>query len=152
MFEFMRTGEIMKTYQAKKGEVPRDWYLVDAEDKVLGRLASEIAHRLRGKHKPVYTAHTDTGDFVIVVNAGKISLTGKKLTDKIYYRYSGYPGGLSTTTAGRMLKEKPEELLRTAVKGMLPKNTLGRAMLKKLKIYTGGDHPHTAQCPRILTL
>ena len=142
----------MKTYQAKKGEVPRDWYLVDAEDKVLGRLASEIARRLRGKHKPVYTAHTDTGDFVIVVNAEKISLTGKKLTDKIYYRYSGYPGGLSTTTAGRMLKEKPEELLRTAVKGMLPKNTLGRAMLKKLKIYTGGDHPHTAQCPRILTL
>ena len=142
----------MKTYQAKKGEVPRDWYLVDAEDKVLGRLASEIAHRLRGKHKPVYTAHADTGDFVIVVNAEKISLTGKKLTDKIYYRYSGYPGGLSTTTAGRMLKEKPEELLRTAVKGMLPKNTLGRAMLKKLKIYTGGDHPHTAQCPRILTL
>jgi len=142
----------MKTYQAKKGEVPRDWYLVDAEDKVLGRLASEIAHRLRGKHKPVYTAHTDTGDFVIVVNAEKISLTGKKLTDKIYYRYSGYPGGLSTTTAGRMLKEKPEELLRTAVKGMLPKNTLGRAMLKKLKIYTGGDHPHAAQCPRILTL
>ena len=142
----------MKTYQAKKGEVPRDWYLVDAEDKVLGRLASEIAHRLRGKHKPVYTAHTDTGDFVIVVNAEKISLTGKKLTDKIYYRYSGYPGGLSTTTAGRMLKEKPEELLRTAVKGMLPKNTLGRAMLKKLKIYTGGDHPHTAQCPRSLTL
>ena len=142
----------MKTYQAKKGEVPRDWYLVDAEDKVLGRLASEIAHRLRGKHKPVYSAHTDTGDFVIVVNAEKISLTGKKLTDKIYYRYSGYPGGLSTTTAGRMLKEKPEELLRTAVKGMLPKNTLGRAMLKKLKIYTGGDHPHTAQCPRILTL
>ena len=142
----------MKTYQAKKGEVSRDWYLVDAEDKVLGRLASEIAHRLRGKHKPVYTAHTDTGDFVIVVNAEKISLTGKKLTDKIYYRYSGYPGGLSTMTAGRMLKEKPEELLRTAVKGMLPKNTLGRAMLKKLKIYTGGDHPHTAQCPRILTL
>ena len=142
----------MKTYQAKKGEVPRDWYLVDAEDKVLGRLASEIAHRLRGKHKPVYTAHADTGDFVIVVNAEKISLTGKKLTDKIYYRYSGYPGGLSTTTAGRMLKEKPEELLRTAVKGMLPKNTLGRAMLKKLKIYTGGDHPHAAQCPRILTL
>lgn len=142
----------MKTYQAKKGEVPRDWYIVNAEDKVLGRLASEIAHRLRGKHKPVYTAHTDTGDFVIVVNAEKISLTGKKLTDKIYYRYSGYPGGLSTTTAGRMLKEKPEELLRTAVKGMLPKNTLGRAMLKKLKIYTGGDHPHTAQCPRILTL
>ncbi len=145
-------GEILKTYKAKKGEVSRDWYLVDAEDKVLGRLASEIAHRLRGKHKPVYTAHTDTGDFVIVVNAEKISLTGKKLADKIYYRYSGYPGGLSTTTAGRMLKEKPEELLRTAVKGMLPKNTLGRAMLKKLKIYTGGDHPHTAQCPRILTL
>ena len=143
---------MMKTYQAKKGEVNRDWYLVDAGDKVLGRLASEIAHRLRGKHKPVYTPHTDTGDFVIVVNAEKISLTGKKLTDKIYYRYSGYPGGLKATTAGRMLSIKPGNLLRTAVKGMLPKNTLGRDMLKKLKIYTGNDHPHAAQCPRILTL
>lgn len=143
---------MMKTYQAKQGDIQRDWYLVDAGDRILGRLASEIAHRLRGKHKPVYTPHTDTGDFVIVVNAEKISLTGKKLTDKIYYRYSGYPGGLKATAAGKMIKEKPEELLRAAVKGMLPKNTLGRAMLKKLKIYAGGDHPHEAQCPRTLQL
>ena len=142
----------MKTYQAKQGEVVRDWYLVDAEDKILGRLASEIAHRLRGKHKPTYTPHTDTGDFVIVVNAGKVSLTGKKLTDKVYYQYSGYPGGLRATTAGKMLQTKPEELLRIAVRGMLPKNTLGRAMLKKLKIYADGDHPHEAQCPRVLEL
>jgi large subunit ribosomal protein L13 len=142
----------MKTYHAKKEEVIRDWYLVDAEDKVLGRLACEIAHRLRGKHKPIYAPYMDTGDFVIVVNAGKISLTGKKLTDKVYYHHSGYPGGIKAITAGKLLKEKPEEVLRTAVKGMLPKNTLGRAMLKKLKIYAGGDHPHEAQCPRILDL
>lgn len=146
------SGELMKTYQAKQGDIRRDWYLVDAGEKILGRLASEIAHRLRGKHKPVYTPHTDTGDFVIVVNAEKIGLTGKKLTDKIYYHHSGYPGGIKATAAGKMLKEKPEELLRAAVKGMLPKNTLGRAMLKKLKIYAGNDHPHEAQCPRILEL
>jgi large subunit ribosomal protein L13 len=142
----------MKTYHAKKEEVIRDWYLVDAEDKILGRLACEIAHRLRGKHKTIYAPYMDTGDFVIVVNAGKISLTGKKLTDKIYYHHSGYPGGIKAITAGKLLKEKPEEVLRTAVKGMLPKNTLGRAMLKKLKIYAGGDHPHEAQCPRTLVL
>ena len=142
----------MKTYQPKKEEVVRDWFVVDAENKVLGRLASGIAYRLRGKHKPIYAPHMDAGDFVVVVNAEKISLTGKKLTDKMYYSYSGYPGGLKTTAAGKMLKEKPEELLRAAVKGMLPKNTLGRAMLKKLKIYTGGDHPHEAQCPRVLAL
>jgi large subunit ribosomal protein L13 len=140
----------MKTYQAKQGEVKRDWYLVDAGGKVLGKVASEIARRLRGKHKPIYTPHTDTGDFVIVVNAASIALTGKKLTDKMYYRYSGYPGGLRETAAGDMLKEKPEELIRAAVRGMLPKNTLGRAMLKKLKIYAGSDHPHEAQCPRVL--
>jgi large subunit ribosomal protein L13 len=142
----------MKTYQAKKEEVSRDWYVVDASEKVLGRLASQIAYRLRGKHKAIYTPHMDAGDFVVVVNAEKITLTGKKLTDKIYYRYSGYPGGLRATAAGKMLQEKPEELLRIAVKGMLPKNTLGRAMLKKLKIYAGGDHPHEAQCPRVLAL
>jgi large subunit ribosomal protein L13 len=142
----------MKTSYAKKEGVSRDWYLVDAEDKILGRLACEIAHRLRGKHKPIYAPFMDAGDFVIVVNAEKISLTGKKLTDKVYYHHSGYPGGIKAITAGKLLKEKPEELLRTAVKGMLPKNTLGRAMLKKLKIYTGGDHPHEAQCPRILDL
>ncbi|MBU2252400.1 MAG: 50S ribosomal protein L13 [Proteobacteria bacterium] len=142
----------MKTYQAKKEEVTRDWVLVDAEDKILGRLASGIAHRLRGKHKTIYAPYMDTGDFVIVVNADKISLTGKKLTDKVYYHHSGYPGGIKAITAGKMLREKPAEVLRTAVKGMLPKNTLGRAMLKKLKIYAGGDHPHEAQCPRILDL
>ncbi|EKD34039.1 MAG: 50S ribosomal protein L13 [uncultured bacterium] len=142
----------MKTYQAKKEDVTRDWVLVDAENRVLGRLASGIAHRLRGKHKTIFAPYMDTGDFVIVVNAEKISLTGKKLTDKIYYHHSGYPGGIKAITAGKLLKEKPEEVLRTAVKGMLPKNTLGRAMLKKLKIYAGGDHPHEAQCPRILEL
>ena len=143
---------MMKTYQAKKEEVTRDWVLVDAEDKILGRLASGIAHRLRGKHKTIYAPYMDTGDFVIVVNADKISLTGKKLTDKVYYHHSGYPGGIKAITAGKLLREKPAEVLRTAVKGMLPKNTLGRAMLKKLKIYAGGDHPHEAQCPRILDL
>jgi large subunit ribosomal protein L13 len=142
----------MKTYHAKKEDVIREWCLVDDQDKILGRLACGIAHRLRGKHKPIYAPYMDTGDFVIVVNAEKISLTGKKLTDKVYYHHSGYPGGIKAITAGKLLKEKPEELLRTAVKGMLPKNTLGRAMLKKLKIYAGGDHPHEAQCPRILDL
>ncbi len=142
----------MKTSYATKEDVIRDWYLVDAEDKILGRLACGIAHRLRGKHKAIYAPFMDTGDFVIVVNAEKISLTGKKLTDKVYYHHSGYPGGIKAIAAGKLLKEKPEELLRMAVKGMLPKNTLGRAMLKKLKIYAGGDHPHEAQCPRILDL
>jgi large subunit ribosomal protein L13 len=142
----------MKTSYATKEDVARDWYLVDAEDKILGRLACGIAHHLRGKHKAIYAPFMDTGDFVIVVNAEKISLTGKKLTDKVYYHHSGYPGGIKAVAAGKLLKEKPEELLRMAVKGMLPKNTLGRAMLKKLKIYTGGDHPHEAQCPRILDL
>jgi len=148
----MQLVKMMKTYQAKKEEVTRDWVLVDAEDKILGRLASGIAHRLRGKHKTIYAPYMDTGDFVIVVNADKISLTGKKLTDKVYYHHSGYPGGIKAITAGKLLREKPAEVLRTAVKGMLPKNTLGRAMLKKLKIYAGGDHPHEAQCPRILDL
>ncbi|HOO91717.1 MAG TPA: 50S ribosomal protein L13 [Syntrophales bacterium] len=140
----------MKTYSAKKEEVARDWYLVDAEGKVLGRLAAEIARRLRGKHKPVYTPHIDTGDFIIVVNADKISLTGKKLTDKVYYHHTGYPGGLKSATASKVLSEKPEEVLRTAVKGMLPKNSLGRQMLKKLKIYRGNEHPHKAQMARVL--
>ena len=142
----------MKTYQAKKEDVTRDWVLVDAENRVLGRLASGIAHRLRGKHKAIFAPYIDTGDFVIVVNAEKISLTGKKTTDKFYYHHTGYPGGIKSITAGKLLREKPEELLRTAVKGMLPKNTLGRAMLKKLKIYAGSDHPHEAQCPSILEL
>lgn len=142
----------MKTYDAKKENIVRNWYLVDAENQVLGRLASEIARRLRGKHKPVFTPYVDTGDFVIVINAEKISLTGKKLTDKIYYNYSGYPGGLRETNAGKMLKDHPERVIQYAVKGMLPKNSLGRKMLKKLKVYAGGDHRHEAQCPRTLTL
>ena len=142
----------MKTFNAKKENIVKDWYVIDAGGKVLGRLATEIARRLRGKHKPVYTPYVDTGDFVIVVNAGKVKLTGKKLTDKIYYRHSGYPGGLKETPAGKMLQEKPGEVLRLAVRGMLPKNSLGRAMLKKLKIYSGSDHCHEAQCPRVLAL
>ena len=140
------------TFFAKKEDAVRDWYVADAEGQILGRLASEIARRLRGKHKAVYTPHCDTGDFVIVVNAEKIALTGKKLTDKIYYHHSRYPGGLRETSAEKMLKEKPEEVLKIAVRGMLPKNSLGRAMLKKLKVYRGGVHPHDAQCPKILEM
>ena len=142
----------MTTYNAKKEEIQRDWFLVDAEGQVLGRLATEIAARLRGKHKPIYTPHVDTGDFIIVVNAGKVVLTGNKLKDKIYYHHTGYPGGIKSVSAGKLLQERPEEVLRKAVRGMLPKNTLGRAMLSKLKIYTGPDHPHSAQCPVKLEL
>ena len=142
----------MKTYNAKKEDMAREWFVVDAQGLVLGRLATKIAHRLRGKDKPIFAPYMDTGDFVIVVNADKVVLTGKKLTDKIYYSYSGYPGGLRETPAGKMLKEKPANVLRMAVKGMLPKNSLGRAMLKKLKIYAGGTHPHEAQCPRVMDI
>ncbi len=142
----------MKTYCAKDGEISRDWYVVDVEGKVLGKVASEIAMRLRGKHKPVYTPHTDTGDFIIVVNADKIVLTGKKLSDKIYYHHSGYPGGIKAITAGKLLQEKPTEVLRKAVQGMLPKNSLGRKMLTKLKIYASGEHNHEAQCPKTLEI
>jgi len=141
----------MTTYNAKKEEIQRDWFLVDAEGQVLGRLATEIAARLRGKHKPIYTPHVDTGDFIIVVNAGKVVLTGNKLRDKIYYHHTGYPGGIKSVSAGKLLQEKPEEVLRKAVRGMLPKNTLGRAMLKKLKIYAGGEHDHAAQCPKVIS-
>lgn len=142
----------MKTYNAKKEDVNREWLVVDAKGLVLGRLATKIASCLRGKDKPIYTPYMDAGDFVIVVNADKVVLTGKKLTDKIYYSYSGYPGGLRETPAGKMLKEKPGNVLRLAVKGMLPKNSLGRAMLKKLKVYSGGEHPHEAQCPRVMAI
>jgi len=142
----------MKTFSAKAEDTKKDWYVVDASGKVLGRLASEIALRLRGKHKAIYTPHVDTGDFIVVVNAEKIILTGKKLTDKIYYSYSGYPGGLRETAAGKMLAEKPEKLIRIAVAGMMPKNNLGRKMLKKLKIYSGNAHPHDAQCPKTLAV
>jgi large subunit ribosomal protein L13 len=142
----------MKTYSAKKEEVSRDWYVIDASDKVLGRLAAEIAVRLRGKHKPIYTPHVDTGDFIVVVNAEKITLTGNKLKQKMYYRHSGYPGGLKSATAEKMREKKPENLLRIAVKGMLPKNRLGRQMLTKLKIYCGDEHPHSAQNTQILEM
>ncbi len=137
----------MKTYMAKKWEVPRRWFVVDAQGKVLGRLASRIAMVLRGKNKPEFTPHLDTGDFVVVVNAGQVKLTGRKLDQKIYYRHSGYMGGLKETSARQMLKRKPEEVLRHAVRGMLPKNSLGRHLLKKLKIYTVAEHPHQAQQP-----
>jgi large subunit ribosomal protein L13 len=142
----------MKTYQAKESEVARDWYLIDAEGQVLGRMASEIARRLRGKHKPVYTPHVDTGDFIVVVNAEKMVLTGNKLRDKIYYHHSGYPGGIKAKTAGKMMQEKPTDVLSMAVQGMLPKNSLGRRMLKKLKVYAGNDHRHEAQSPKLLSL
>ena len=142
----------MKTYMANAQTADKKWYIADASGKVLGRFASEIASRLRGKHKPTYTPHCDTGDFIIVVNAEKIVLTGKKLTDKIYYSYSGYPGGLRETAAGKMLAEKPENLIRFAVQGMLPKTNLGRKMLKKLKVYSGNAHIHEAQCPEKLSI
>jgi len=141
----------MKSYMARKGEVPRQWYVVDAQDQVLGRLASRIAMVLRGKTKATFTPHMDTGDFVVVVNAEQVRLTGKKWDNKLYYRHSGYPGGLKTTPARHLLQRKPEALLKQAVRGMLPKNSLGRHLLKKLKVYAGGQHPHQAQQPVPLT-
>jgi large subunit ribosomal protein L13 len=140
----------MKTYSAKPGEVTREWYLVDAEGKTLGRLATQIADTLRGKRKPQYTPHVDTGDFVIVVNAEKIQVTGNKLDQKRYYRHSGYPGGLRSRTLREQLDRRPTEVLRTAVKGMLPKNRLARQQITKLKIYAGPEHPHEAQNPKPL--
>jgi large subunit ribosomal protein L13 len=140
----------MKTYSAKPGEVTREWYLVDAEGKTLGRLATQIADTLRGKRKPQYTPHIDTGDFVIVVNAEKIHVTGNKLDQKRYYRHSGYPGGLRSRTLREQLDRRPTEVLRVAVKGMLPKNRLARQQITKLKIYAGPEHPHEAQNPRPL--
>jgi large subunit ribosomal protein L13 len=142
----------MKTYQAKREELERKWYLVNAEGKVLGRLATELAKVLKGKNKPTYTPHLDTGDFVIVVNAGKINLTGKKMKDKTYYHHTGYPGGIKEIKAGKLLAKKPVDVIRIAVKGMLPKNSLGRQMLRKLKIYAGPNHPHEAQRPISLEL
>jgi large subunit ribosomal protein L13 len=142
----------MKTYSAKPGEIQRDWVLVDAEGKTLGRLATVIADRLRGKGKAVFTPHVDTGDFVVVVNAEKISVTGKKLDEKMYYRHSGYPGGLRSRSLRDQLDRQPTEVLRAAVKGMLPRTKLGRAQLTKLKIYAGPEHPHEAQAPKPLPL
>jgi len=142
----------LKTYYAKPGEVEREWLVVDATDIPLGRLASEVASILKGKRKPHYTPNVDTGDFVIVVNASKVKLTGNKLADKKKYRHSGFPGGLKETPISVMLAKRPERVIEGAVRGMLPKNTLGRAMGKKLKVYGGPDHPHQAQNPRQITL
>lgn len=137
----------MRTVSANKKNVERNWIMVDATDQILGRLASGVAAVLRGKHKPIFTPHVDTGDFVVVINAKKVKLTGRKLIQKTYYHHTGYPGGLRSTTAGRLLKEKPVRLVQMAVAGMLPKNKLGRAMIKKLKVYPGDTHPHHAQQP-----
>ncbi len=142
----------MSTFSAKKGEVPRNWVLVDATDKVLGRLAAHVASILRGKTKPEYTPHADVGDFVVIINAGKVKLTGNKLDQKMYYHHSGYIGGIKSKSAKQLLEKKPEDVIKHAVKGMLPKNTLGRAMFKKLKVYAGEQHPHEAQMPQEINL
>lgn len=141
----------MSTQVAKQSDIQRNWFVVDMEDKVLGRVATEIARVLRGKHKPIFTPSVDTGDFVVVVNASKVKLTGNKLADKMYHRHTGHPGGLKSINAEKLLASKPEELIKKAVKGMLPKNKLGRQMFKKLKVYGGAEHPHDAQAPKNLT-
>ena len=142
----------MKTFSAKPHEVKRDWYVVDATDKVLGRLAAAIAHRLRGKHKPEYTPHVDTGDYIVVTNVESLRVTGNKATDKIYYRHSGYPGGLYQRNFTELQDKFPGRALEAAVKGMLPKGPLGYAMIKKLKVYAGNEHPHAAQEPKALDI
>ena len=142
----------MKTFSAKPESVTRDWYIVDAADKTLGRLAAELAHRLRGKHKPEYTPHVDTGDYIVVVNAEKVCVTGSKSTDKMYYRHTGFPGGIKEISFDKLIEKAPERAIQTAVKGMLPKNPLGRAMFKKLKVYAGNEHPHVAQQPQTLNI
>ena len=142
----------MKTYSAKPADIKKDWIIVDAEGQTLGRLASMVAFRLRGKHKPTFTPHVDTGDFVVIINADKIKLTGDKPQQKMYHHYSGFIGGLKSITAAKLLVKKPEDLIRIAVRGMLPKNRLGRQQIKKLKIYTGPEHPHEAQQPTPVTL
>ncbi|GAB4411408.1 MAG: 50S ribosomal protein L13 [Anaerolineae bacterium] len=138
----------IKTYSPKQDDIRREWYVIDAKDQTLGRLASRIAVLLRGKHKPIFAPHMDTGDFVIVVNADKIRVTGKKLDQKVYYRYSGYPGGVHARTLREQLARDPERVIRLAVRGMLPKNRLGRHMIRKLKVYAGDKHPHQAQQPK----
>ncbi len=142
----------MKTFSAKPAEVQRDWFLVDATDKTLGRLASEIAHRLRGKHKPEYTPHVDTGDYIVVVNAAKVRVTGRKLKDKYYHRFTGYIGHLKSISLEDQLAKAPERVIQHAVKGMLPRNPLGRAMFRKLKVYPGAEHRHAAQQPQALDI
>jgi len=140
----------MRTYSARPSDINREWHVVDASGLVLGRLSSEVAQVLRGKHKPTYTPHMDTGDFVVVVNAEKIKMTGKKLDDKLYYRHSGYLGGLKKKPVAKVMAERPEDVIFRAVKGMMPHNKLGKVMLKKLKVYAGAEHPHEAQSPKAL--
>ena len=140
----------MKTFSAKAEQVKRGWYIVDAKGKTLGRIATKIAHRLRGKHKPEFTPHVDTGDYIVVINAKEVGVTGEKTTNKVYRRHTGYPGGLKSVTFDKLLASFPERVIQNAVKGMLPKNSLGRAMFRKLKVYSGAEHPHQAQNPAIL--
>jgi len=140
----------MKTFSAKPETVKRDWYVVDADGKTLGRMATEIARRLRGKHKPEYTPHVDTGDYIVVINAEKVKVTGNKASDKMYYRHTGFPGGIKEISFEKLIDKKPEMVIEKAVKGMLPKNPLGRAMYRKLKVYAGPEHQHTAQQPQVL--
>ena len=142
----------MKTFSAKSHEVQRDWYIIDATDKVLGRLAAEIAHRLRGKHKAEYTPHVDTGDYIVITNAEKVKVTGRKHDDKMYYHHTGFPGGIKSINFAKLQLENPTRILERAIKGMLPKNPLGRAMYRKLKVYAGNEHPHVAQQPMSLDL
>ncbi len=142
----------MNTFSAKAHEVKRDWFVVDATDKVLGRLATEIARRLRGKHKAEFTPHVDTGDYIVVTNAEKVTVTGKKFTDKMYYHHTGFPGGIKSASFEKLQAKNPVKIIELAVKGMLPKNTLGREMYRKLKVYAGSDHPHTAQQPKQLEI
>lgn len=142
----------MKTQSIRPQDVRHDWVVIDASDATLGRLATEVARRLRGKHKPEFTPHVDTGDYVIVINAGKVRVTGRKTTDKIYYRHSGYPGGIKATPFNRLRETHPERIIETAVKGMLPRNPLGRAMYRKLKVYAGPEHPHAAQQPQVVKI
>ena len=142
----------MKTYSAKPETVKREWFVIDAAEQTLGRLATEVARRLRGKHKPEFTPHVDTGDYIVVINAEKIQVTGKKAGDKMYHRHTGYPGGLKSISFEKLIDHKPEMVIELAVKGMLPKNPLGRAMFKKMKVYAGSEHPHVAQQPQELKL
>jgi len=142
----------MKTYSAKTGEVPGDWYVIDADGKTLGRLASEVAFRLRGKHKPEYTPHVDTGDHIVVINAEKVRVTGRKAQQKTYYRHTGYPGNMKSATFEETIERHPERVIENAVKGMLPRNPLGRDMCRKLRVYKGAEHPHTAQQPKTLEI
>jgi len=142
----------MKTFSAKPETVKRDWFVIDAENKVLGRLATEVAHRLRGKHKPEYTPHVDTGDYIVIINADKVAVTGNKETNKMYHHHTGYPGGLKSMTLDKLREKAPERIIEKAVKGMLPKNPLGRAMFTKLKVFSGSEHAHTAQQPQALEI